>query len=67
MNIVIGKVMYAWIIDFDGSNNVEFVDDIHCETVEGDKQGIRRLFQEWLFSRFKRCKEISTYRRLQPS
>lgn len=32
---------------------MEFVDDEKHETVEGDKQGIMRLFQEWLPSRFK--------------
>jgi tRNA A-37 threonylcarbamoyl transferase component Bud32 len=53
MNVVIDEAMNAWVIDFGGMNNVEFVDDEKRETVEGDKQGIMRLFQEWLPSRFK--------------
>ena len=52
MNVVIDEAMNAWVIDFCGMNNVEFVDDEKRETVEGDKQGIIRLFQEWLPSRF---------------
>ena len=53
MNVVIDEAMNAWVIDFGGMNNVEFVDDEKRETVEGDKQGIMRLFQEWLPSRLK--------------
>jgi RIO-like serine/threonine protein kinase len=48
MNIVIDKAMDAWVIDFGGMNNVAFVDDDKRETIEGDMQGIMRLFQEWL-------------------
>jgi tRNA A-37 threonylcarbamoyl transferase component Bud32 len=40
MNVVIDEAMKAWAI--------EFVDDEKRETVEGDWQGITRLFQEWL-------------------
>jgi serine/threonine protein kinase len=48
MNILIDERMNAWAIDFGGMNNVEFVDDEKRETIEGDWQGITRLFQEWL-------------------
>lgn len=48
MNVVIDEEMNAWAIDFGGMNNAEFVDDEKRETIEGDWQGITRLFQEWL-------------------
>ncbi|KAF9693449.1 hypothetical protein EKO04_008944 [Ascochyta lentis] len=48
MNILIDESMDAWAIDFGGMNNVEFVDDEKRETVEGDWQGLNRVFQEWL-------------------
>lgn len=48
MNIVIDEAMNAWAIDFGGMNNVEFVDNEKRETIEGDWQGITRIFQEWL-------------------
>jgi RIO-like serine/threonine protein kinase len=48
MNVVIDEEMNAWAIDFGGVNNAEFVDDEKRETIEGDWQGITRLFQEWL-------------------
>ncbi|KAI4668474.1 uncharacterized protein J4E78_002301 [Alternaria triticimaculans] len=48
MNILIDEEMNAWAIDFDGMNNAEFVDDERRETIEGDWQGLRRVFQEWL-------------------
>lgn len=51
MNVVIDEAMDAWVIDFGGMNNVQFVDDENRETIEGDTQGIMRLFQEWLPSR----------------
>lgn len=51
MNVVIDEALDAWVIDFGGNNNVQFVDDEKCETFEGDKQGVMRLFQEWLPSR----------------
>jgi hypothetical protein len=47
-NIMIDEGMDAWIIDFGGMNNVEFVDEENRETIKGDWQGVRRLFQEWL-------------------
>jgi len=53
MNVVVDDAMDAWVIDFGGNNNVEFVDEDKCETVEGDWQGIRRLFREWLPARGK--------------
>jgi serine/threonine protein kinase len=48
MNILIDEAMNAWAIDFGGMNNVRFVDDEKRETVEGDWQGINRIFQDWL-------------------
>jgi serine/threonine protein kinase len=48
MNIVIDEAMDAWAVDFGGMNNVEFVDDEKRETVEGDWQGVERIFGEWL-------------------
>jgi hypothetical protein len=47
-NIVIDEAMDAWAVDFGGMNNVEFVDNENRETVEGDWQGIARIFREWL-------------------
>jgi tRNA A-37 threonylcarbamoyl transferase component Bud32 len=48
MNVLIDEAMDAWAIDFGGMNNAEFVDDEKRETIEGDWQGMTRLFQEWL-------------------
>ena len=48
MNIIIDEAMNAWAIDFGGMNNVAFVDDEKRETIEGDWQGITRIFQDWL-------------------
>ncbi|KAK4555202.1 hypothetical protein LTR86_007498 [Recurvomyces mirabilis] len=50
-NVVIDNDLNAWVIDFGGMNNAEFVDDELAETIEGDWQGVRRLFDEWLPSR----------------
>ena len=47
-NVVIDDQSNAWVIDFGGLNNPEFVDDGLAETEEGDRQGIGRLFDEWL-------------------
>ncbi|KAK5111879.1 hypothetical protein LTR62_004611 [Meristemomyces frigidus] len=47
-NVVIDDSDNAWIIDLGGSNNPEFVDDQLRETKEGDWQGVRRLFDQWL-------------------
>lgn len=38
----------AWVIDFGGNCNVQFVDEELKETYEGDAQGLRRIFEEWL-------------------
>ncbi|KAF2744732.1 hypothetical protein M011DRAFT_488799 [Sporormia fimetaria CBS 119925] len=57
MNVVIDEALDAWVIDFGGMNNVEFVDDAKRETVEGDWQGIRRLFREWLPSQVNKSSE----------
>lgn len=48
VNIFIDEAMDAWAIDFGGMNNIEFVDDEKRETVEGDWQGVTRLFRDWL-------------------
>ncbi|KAF2026911.1 hypothetical protein EK21DRAFT_115283 [Setomelanomma holmii] len=48
MNVMIDEQMDAWVIDFGGMNNVEFVDDELRETVDGDWQGVGRLFGAWL-------------------
>lgn len=50
-NVVIDEALDAWVIDLGGMNNPEFVDDDKAETVEGDWQGVRRLFQVRLASR----------------
>jgi hypothetical protein len=50
-NVVIDESSNAWLIDFGGMNNPEFVDNEKAETVDGDWQGVRRLFKEWLPSR----------------
>jgi tRNA A-37 threonylcarbamoyl transferase component Bud32 len=59
MNVVIDDEMNAWAVDFGGMNNAEFVDEENCETVEGDLQGVRRLFQEWLPQRLELYKQGS--------
>lgn len=48
MNILLDEAMDAWVIDFGGMNNIEFMDDEKRETVEGDWQGVTRLFRDWL-------------------
>ncbi|KAF2129690.1 hypothetical protein P153DRAFT_367057 [Dothidotthia symphoricarpi CBS 119687] len=58
MNIVIDEEFNAWAIDFGGMNNVQFVDDKNRETVEGDKQGVTKIFQEWLPSRLRQEAEV---------
>lgn len=47
-NVVIDQSLDAWVIDFGGRNNPMFVDDDKAETLEGDWQGVERLFQMWL-------------------
>jgi tRNA A-37 threonylcarbamoyl transferase component Bud32 len=47
-NIFIDVDGDAWVIDFGGNCNVQFVDEELKETVEGDVQGLRRVFEEWL-------------------
>lgn len=42
------KTQNAWVIDFGGRNNPLFIDNDKAETIEGDWQGIRRLFEMWL-------------------
>jgi hypothetical protein len=47
-NIFIDANADAWVTDFGGNCNVEFVDEELKETYEGDLQGLRRVFEEWL-------------------
>jgi hypothetical protein len=47
-NIFIDVEGDAWVIDFGGNCNVQFVDEELKETFEGDMQGLRRVFEEWL-------------------
>jgi serine/threonine protein kinase len=48
MNVIIDEESNAWAIDFGGMNNVEFIDDDKRETIEGDWQGLRSIFEKWL-------------------
>ncbi|KAJ8114168.1 hypothetical protein OPT61_g3888 [Boeremia exigua] len=48
MNMMIDTESNAWAIDFGGMNNAEFVDRENRETIEGDWQGLRRTFEDWL-------------------
>ncbi|GAB1742186.1 hypothetical protein NU219Hw_g7748t1 [Hortaea werneckii] len=57
-NIVIDNDLNAWVIDFGGSNNAEFVDDDFAETTEGDWQGIRRIFDEWVPQRISSASDL---------
>jgi hypothetical protein len=50
-NIFIDANADAWVIDFGGNCNVQFVDEELKETYDGDRQGLRRIFEEWLPSR----------------
>ncbi|KAM0706315.1 hypothetical protein Q7P35_005641 [Cladosporium inversicolor] len=47
-NIFVDVNADAWVIDFGGNCNVQFVDEELKETYEGDVQGLRRIFEEWL-------------------
>ena len=47
-NIFIDTNADAWVIDFGGNFNVQFVDEELKETFEGDIQGLRRIFEEWI-------------------
>jgi tRNA A-37 threonylcarbamoyl transferase component Bud32 len=50
-NVAIDEDFDAWVIDFGGKNNAEFVDDDKTETKGGDRQGVERLFGTWLPNR----------------
>ncbi|KAK6431094.1 hypothetical protein LTR95_012744 [Oleoguttula sp. CCFEE 5521] len=50
-NVVIDEALDAWVIDFAGRNNPVFIDHDKAETLEGDWQGVGRLFGEWLPAR----------------
>ncbi|KAG9523434.1 hypothetical protein KCV07_g2568, partial [Aureobasidium melanogenum] len=47
-NIFIDTNADAWVIDFGGNCNVQFVDEELKETFGGDVQGLRRIFEEWI-------------------
>ncbi|WPG98459.1 Hypothetical protein R9X50_00125000 [Acrodontium crateriforme] len=47
-NIFIDANADAWVIDFGGNYNIQFVDKELKETYEGDLQGLRRIFDEWI-------------------
>lgn len=47
-NIFIDANNNAWVIDFGGNCNVQFVDEELKETYEGDIQGLHRIFEEWI-------------------
>lgn len=47
-NIFIDANADAWVIDFGGNCNVQFVNEELKETYEGDIQGLRRIFEEWI-------------------
>ena len=51
IDVVIDEAFDAWVIDFGGMNNIEFVDNKNRKTVQDDIQGTTRLFQDWLPSR----------------
>lgn len=51
MNVLIDENFDAWVIDFGGMNNIDFIDDENRETVKGDWQGVEKLFGQWLPSR----------------
>lgn len=57
-NIAIDNNINAWVIDFGGSNNAEFVDDDLAETTEGDWQGIQRIFDEWVPQRINSASDL---------
>ncbi|KAK0645224.1 hypothetical protein DIS24_g8123 [Lasiodiplodia hormozganensis] len=50
-NIVIDDRSAAWVVDFGGECNVEFVDEENKEKSEGDWQGWQRVFDIWLPAR----------------
>ena len=46
MNVVIDENFDAWVIDFGRINDVGIVDDEKRETVEGDWQGVGKVFRK---------------------
>lgn len=52
-NIFIDANNDAWVIDFGGNCNVQFVDEELKETYQGDIQGLHRIFEEWISARDK--------------
>ncbi|GAA92665.1 hypothetical protein AKAW_10779, partial [Aspergillus luchuensis IFO 4308] len=47
-NIVIDYDLNAWVVDFDGGYRSEFVDGKSAGTKQGDLEGIRNVFCNWL-------------------
>ncbi|KAI9816069.1 MAG: hypothetical protein M1832_005152 [Thelocarpon impressellum] len=47
-NIIIDMNGDAWCVDFGGGCVEEFIDRENVETEEGDWQGLRKIFQDWI-------------------
>lgn len=47
-NIIVDGAANAWIVDFGGCFNPQFIDEENAETKTGDWQGFHKLFDEWL-------------------
>tara|TARA_R110002003_G_scaffold116_27_gene10292 strand:+ start:4074 stop:4259 length:186 start_codon:yes stop_codon:yes gene_type:complete len=52
-NTVTGEEMGAWVVDFGGMNSAELVVEGQRETMEGDRQGVGRVFGVWLPGKFR--------------
>jgi hypothetical protein len=50
-NIVIDTSFKAWVVDFGGGSIIEFVPRKKARIKEGDWQGVRKIFDEWMFER----------------
>ena len=50
-NIIVDKAFDAWVVDFGGRCNTQFIDEENAETETGDWQGFHRLFDERLVER----------------
>jgi hypothetical protein len=51
-NTVTGEDMDAWVVG--GMNSAEIVVEGQRETIEGDWQGVGRVFEVWLPGKFSR-------------
>ncbi|KAL5352788.1 hypothetical protein ACLOAV_002736 [Pseudogymnoascus australis] len=52
-NIVIDTSFDAWVVDFGGGSIVEFVPRKVAGTKDGDWQGVRKIFNEWILRKEK--------------